>query len=142
MIVFDLRCEAGHVFETWFQSSAAYDEQQARGLVTCPMCGTTGVSKAVMAPNVGAKGNRASAAAAPDAAALWRALAAAQADALKSSRWVGRDFATEARAMQAGERPDTPIHGQADATEVKALVEEGVPIAPLIIPVTPPEQLN
>ena len=44
--------------------------------------------------------------------------------------------------MHAGERPDTPIHGQADATEVKALVEEGVPIAPLIIPVTPPEQLN
>ena len=58
MIVFDLRCGTGHVFESWFGSSVAYEEQRAGGMIACPICGDTGVAKAVMAPNVGAKGNR------------------------------------------------------------------------------------
>ena len=52
MIVFDLRCDGGHVFEAWFQSSAAYETQRSAGHVVCPMCGTTGVGKAVMAPEL------------------------------------------------------------------------------------------
>ena len=57
MIVFDLRCENGHVFEGWFGSSAAFEDQLARSLVTCPLCDSHAVTKAVMAPAVGAKGN-------------------------------------------------------------------------------------
>ena len=58
MIVFDLRCGHGHVFEAWFGSSAAYEEQRAGGMIACPMCGSAEIGKAVMAPNVAAKGNR------------------------------------------------------------------------------------
>ena len=58
MIVFDLKCGAGHVFEAWFGSSADYDSQRERGLIACPLCGDAQVGKAVMAPNVAAKGNR------------------------------------------------------------------------------------
>ena len=141
MIVFDLRCAAGHVFEAWFASSGAFDEQRARRLVACPVCGADEVEKAVMAPNVAAKGNRA-AAPAPDAKALLAQVAAAQAKALAESRWVGRDFARQARAIHDGNAPQSLIHGQATAEEARALVDDGVAIAPLLVPVTPPERIN
>ena len=143
MIVFDLRCGGGHVFEAWFASTAAFDDQRARHLLACPVCGDAGVEKAVMAPAVAAKGNRAAAAApAAQAKALLAAMAQAQARALKDSRWVGRRFAEEARAIHAGDAPDTVIHGQATREEAKALAEEGVPVAPLLLPVVPPERVN
>lgn len=58
MIVFDLKCANDHVFEVWFASSAAYEDQRARGLVVCGFCGSTDVGKAVMAPRLNAKGNQ------------------------------------------------------------------------------------
>lgn len=140
MIVFDLRCPAGHVFEAWFASSVAFVDQRDRHLVACPMCGDTQIDKAVMAPNIAAKGNRSTA---PEAAkAMLASLAAAQAKVLDTSRWVGRRFAEEARAIHAGDRPDGTIHGQATAAEVTALADEGIKVAPLPLPVTPPETLN
>ena len=140
MIVFDLRCADAHVFEAWFASSAAYEEQRGRGLIACPMCGGTEVGKAVMAPNVSAKGN-----AGPPPALVKAAmakLAAAQAKALEGSEWVGNRFPERARAMHAGETPDAPIHGQATLAEAKALADEGVPVAPLPLPVVPPAARN
>lgn len=143
MIVFDLKCGAGHVFEAWFGSSADYDDQQARGLVSCPVCGDGGVVKAVMAPNVGAKGNSAPDAPPPAAIkAAMRELARAQAQALTNSTWVGGDFASQARAMHLGEQDKAMIHGQATPAEAKSLVEDGVPVAPLPFPVVPPEHSN
>ncbi len=141
MIVFDLRCGGGHVFEAWFASSAAYDDQRGRALVACPVCGDSGVEKAVMAPAVAAKGNRAPVPAV-QAKAMLAAIAQAQAKALEGSRWVGRRFADEARAIHAGEKPDAVIHGQATREEAKALAEEGVAVAPLLVPVVPPERVN
>ena len=147
MIVFDLQCGAGHVFEAWFGSSAAWEDQRAAGLVTCPMCGSAEVAKAVMAPNVGAKGNQAAsggdAPVPPEAMkAAMAALAAAQAKMLEGSQWVGTAFADKARSMHLGEEPHAPIHGQTSAEEAKALAEEGVPVAPLPFPVVPPEASN
>ncbi len=143
MIVFDLKCGAGHVFEAWFGSSADYDDQQARGLVSCPICGDGTVVKAVMAPNVGAKGNAGSDLTSPAAIkTAMRELARAQAQALSTSTWVGGDFANQARAMHLGEQDRATIHGQATPAEARALVEEGVPVAPLPFPVSPPESSN
>ncbi|MCH7861041.1 DUF1178 family protein [Sphingomonas sp. NPDC092331] len=156
MIVFDLKCGAGHVFEAWFGSSAAYEGQRAAGLVACPICGSAEVAKAVMAPNVGAKGNQApmpvpaSAPAGRGEPALppemlkaaMAALAGAQAKLLEGSQWVGTAFADQARAMHLGEAPAAPIHGQTSVAEAKALIDEGVPVAPLPLPVVPPEACN
>lgn len=143
MIVFDLRCAGGHVFEAWFGSSDAFEAQRVAGQVACPLCGATAIEKALMAPSIPAKGNRRPD---PPSAATVKAalgaLAAEQAKALSASQWVGRTFATRARAMHQGDEPDTPIHGQATVAEAKALVEEGVPIAPLPLPVVPPEAVN
>ncbi len=141
MIVFDLRCRQGHVFEAWFASSSAYDEQRAAKLIHCPMCDDAEVGKAVMAPNIAPKG----AGTPPSPQAMKQALtmlAEAQRQALSGSEWVGRGFADRARAMHSGNADPAPIHGQATRAEAKALVEEGVPIAPLPLPVVPPEQAN
>lgn len=167
MIVFDLECRGGgHRFEGWFGSSDDYERQQEGGLLTCPMCGSAEVGKAVMAPSVGRKGNQlpepvraarsgpgpapvggelvsnAGPALPPEAVALLRAVALAQAEALKSSRWVGKDFAEQAREMHYGERDHEIIHGQASPEEARELLEEGVAVAPLLVPVVPPEQAN
>lgn len=153
MIVFDLKCAGqGHVFEAWFGSSQAYEDQRKAGLVQCPFCGDTDVTKAVMAPAVPAKSNQRDApsvpvsnGAVPDPAAV-RAfverVAAAQAEALKDSEWVGRNFAETARAMHYGEKDHRTIHGEVAPDEAKALVDEGVNVAPLPFPVVPPKAQN
>jgi hypothetical protein len=128
MIVFDLECRAGaHRFEGWFGSSDDYERQREGGLLACPVCGSGDVGKAIMAPSIPRKGNQlpepvrggrggpgalpapgvvsnAGPGLPPEALAMLRAVALAQAEAIKSSRWVGQDFAEEARAMHYGER--------------------------------------
>jgi hypothetical protein len=150
MIVFDLACTTGHVFEAWFGSSTDYEDQRTRGLVACPICGSTEVNKAVMAPNVAPKGNsqvaaipmQAGAPAPAEMKAMLAALARAQAKLLEGSEHVGSRFASEARAIHDGDAPERPIHGQATPQEAKALIEEGVPVAPLPLPIVPPESAH
>lgn len=154
MIVFDLSCTDGHRFEGWFGSSADYEDQRARGLLACPQCGASDVTKAPMAPAVPAKGNQrqellppetrpmANTPMPPEVQKALAALARAQAEALKNSTWVGDRFAEETRKMHYGERDEALIHGQASLAEAKALIDEGVPVAPLPFPVAPPEKLN
>ena len=150
MIVFDLACAAGHRFEGWFGSSASFANQQERGLVACPQCGSTAIEKAPMAPAVPAKGNARTEAAAqsvtgklpPELANAVRALASAQANALKNSTWVGERFADESRAMHYGERDQATIHGQATPEQAIALAEEGITVSPLPFPVAPPDEVN
>lgn len=156
MIVFDLRCAGGHVFEAWFGSSDSWEQQRAAGLVECPICGVRDVAKAVMAPNIAAKssqrrapvpGEAPSAPSAPaptpdEIKAAIQTLAAAQARALEGSQWVGTGFAERARAMHEGREEARTIHGQASIAEARALHEEGVPVVPLPFPVVPPEARN
>lgn len=153
MIVFDLKCDQSHVFEAWFANSGAFDEQKQKGLLSCPICGSADVDKAIMAPNVAPKGNQRSraqpenAAIAPspapaDMKALMATLTKAQAALLEKSEWVGKDFASKARAMDAGEIDATLIHGQASPEEAKSLIEDGIGIMPLPLPVIPPEKQN
>jgi hypothetical protein len=145
VIVFDLKCDADHVFEAWFGSTDDYEDQRARGLVACPICGATGVAKAVMAPRLGSgvvEPAPRAVATAPTAEmkAALAALAGLQAKLLERSEWVGSRFAEEARAIHHGETDTRQIHGQATVEEAKALAEEGVPLMPLPLPVLPPEQ--
>lgn len=168
MIVFDLECRiGGHRFEGWFGSSDDFASQQKRGLLCCPQCGSAEVVKAPMAPNVGRKGNQVGAVAQqsadlpapaaaspavgqamaasslpPEAARMMQALATMQAEALKSSRWVGGDFAEKSRAMHYGETAAESIHGQATLDEARELLEEGIAVAPLLVPVVPPGHSN
>lgn len=140
MIAYDLRCAGGHVFEAWFGKGSDYDDQAARGLVSCPICGSGAVVKAAMAPAVPAKGNRGPAPA--EVKAMMGKLAAAQKRVLAGSDYVGERFAAEARAIHLGEADARSIHGQATRADAEALAAEGVPVAPLPLPVVPPEKSN
>ena len=138
MIVFDLRCSGGHVFEAWFNSSTAFAAQSSARQVRCPICDDADIAKALMAPNIAAKTNRAAALPSPsEAKALLKAIATVQAKALETSEWVGPAFADRARAMHDGDETPAAIHGQATSAEAKALVDDGVPVMPLLLPVVP-----
>jgi hypothetical protein len=133
MIVFDLHCrDGGETFEAWFRSSADYQEQVEAGLVQCPVCQSANIGKAPMAPRVPRKGSD---------NPLAR-LAAMQAEALKNSRWVGDHFVETARAMHSGEVEPQQVHGNATLEQAKSLIDDGIPVAPLPLPVTPPSQVN
>ena len=126
MIVFDLRCLASDErFEAWFRSNADFEQQLEQGLVQCPFCASSDIAKAPMAPMLPKNG-----------------LASLQAKLLRNSRWVGEEFADTARSMHLGEIETELVHGQAIIEQARSLVEEGVPIAPLPLPVVPPKQLN
>lgn len=151
MIVFDLQCGSqGHVFEAWFGSTADYEAQRKRGLVSCPLCGDEKVEKAVMAPRVAAKSNQQPAvgsssmvAAAPaEAKEMLRALAEMQRQILAQSDYVGDRFADEARSIHLGEVPARSIYGKATADQTRSLLEDGVAVAPLPLPVILPGEEN
>ena len=136
MIVFDLRCAEGcATFEGWFDSGSDYEQQSKRGLVQCPYCGTADVAKAPMAPRVSRSEEG-------DAKQAIAALAAIQAKMLGKSEWVGADLPDTARAMHLGEIEPRAVHGQASPDEARSLIEEGVPVLPLPLPVVPPGQVN
>jgi hypothetical protein len=166
VIIFDLKCVDDHVFEAWFGSSDDFKSQKARGLLCCPVCGKAEVSKAAMAPAVSAKSNQSRhkevvvqsesqqlAPGAPDlpvvagldaskASELINKIAKVQADILKNSEWVGDKFADTARAMHYGETDAKPIHGEVGLDEARTLLEEGVEVAPLPLPVVSPKARN
>ena len=120
----------------------------------------TGIQPVVAAPRLTRKGNQlpaatpapapsadqpmqaAAAPLPPEAAAMLKAVAAVQAEMLKTSTWVGESFAEDARAMHYGEKDAAMIHGRASPKEVQSLIEEGVPVAPVLVPVVPPGEVN
>jgi hypothetical protein len=141
MIRYALQCEHGHAFEGWFAASADYEEQHARGLLECPACGSKAVRKAIMAPAVVGAKAPAGLAAGPPAEAREMMMQAAQAmrrHVEENFDYVGDAFANEARAIHEGRSEDRGIYGEASGSEVRKLIEDGVPVAPL--PPDPPKK--
>ncbi len=134
MIRFNLICDEHHEFEGWFASSADFDDQSKRGLVSCPHCGSGKVEKGLMAPSVStSRKKEASTRLAMNTTqkAALEQLRQAVKTIRENSEDVGRRFPEEARKIHYGESEERGIIGQANTEEVKALVEEGVGIAPL-----------
>jgi len=131
MIRYALVCEHDHEFEGWFGASSDFDDQSARGLVECPMCGSKAVRKQIMAPAVaGTKRTT------PDLPPQMRNMMMEMAQKVRSHveenfDYVGDAFAAEARAIHEGRSEQRDIYGEASPVEVKKLVDDGVPVAPL-----------
>jgi hypothetical protein len=159
MIRYALACDNGHAFESWFQSSAAYDKQLKRGLVTCPVCNSAKVEKAIMAPQLSGTKKRGDASSpqeaspssttAPEAAApvamvspqereLRKKLKELREHLVKNADYVGKKFPEEARKMHYGEIEHRSIYGEASPDQAKELNEEGIEFHPL--PVLPDER--
>ncbi|WP_371225949.1 DUF1178 family protein [Roseovarius sp. 2305UL8-3] len=136
MIQFTLKCDNDHQFDSWFQSSEAFDKLQNAGMVACAVCGSQHVEKAIMAPRIQDSRTRSAAPAetaplsAPQSPAE-QALAEMRRNIEENSEYVGLKFAQEARDMHVGDAPERAIHGEAGPEEAKALIEEGVPVTPL-----------
>lgn len=161
MISFNLKCAGGHDFEGWFSSSADYEDQLQQGLLNCPICGDLQITKALMAPNVGAKSNsRGDTASAVNLSAvkppsdapappmpspaqmeamakLYAQLRVVQNKVEEECDYVGDRFADEARKIHYGEAEDRGIYGQSSPEDVAELQEEGIEIASM--PWLPPE---
>ncbi len=113
MIKFNLKCENQHRFESWFGSNDDYEKLQAKKLISCVVCGTSAVEKAIMAPRLAA-----------DSPAPTLSDKPPVDD-------VGTAFPEEARKMHYGETPKRAIMGEAKLEEAKALLDEGVPVLPM-----------
>lgn len=153
MIKYALACERGHTFESWFADSAAYDKQAKRGLVTCPVCNSAKVEKAIMAPRLSGTRKRArtldvEAAPAPNKAPvavmspmemeLRSKLKELREHIVKNADNVGEKFPEEARKMHYGESEHRSIFGVASIDDAKELAEEGIDVLP--IPALPEER--
>ena len=152
MIRYCLKCTDGHSFDSWFQSADAFDTLVAKGMVSCAICGGSAITKALMAPRVAVHdAPTTTAVAAPEGILPSRPLStpthpaeqmlrAMRQHLAQNSTYVGGRFADEARAMHQGETEERMIHCEAKPDEARALIEEGIPIAPL--PFIPPDKAN
>jgi len=139
MIRYALLCDREHEFEGWFGASADFDDQQARGLIECPVCASKAVRKAIMAPAVaGAKRRTEGPSPAETQSMMMEAMGRIRRHVEENFDDVGDAFASEARAIHEGRSEDRGIYGQATSTEVRKLVEDGVPVAPM--PPEPPKK--
>ena len=160
MIRYALRCERDHTFESWFQSSSAYESQVKRKLVSCPVCNSVKVEKAIMAPQIVSKKGREKANPAPAPAPatapaetpatgstpllmaqereLRAKLKELRVHIVSNADNVGERFPTEARKMHYGDIEHRPIYGEASPEEARALIDEGVEVSPL--PVLPDDR--
>lgn len=153
MIRYALACSEGHSFESWFQDSAAFDKQAKQKLVTCPICGSAKVEKAIMSPRLAGTRKRSKARVPAPARATDKtpvAMMSPQEQELrtklkelrehltKNADYVGQRFPEEARKMHYGEIDHRSIYGEASPDEAKKLHEEGIEFHPL--PILPDER--
>ena len=132
MIKYTLKCDQGHEFDSWFGSATDFDTLLSASLVTCSICGTLGVEKTIMAPQVStARTKSKPGALSAPASPAEHALAEMRKQVEANSENVGENFATEARKIHEGDAPARSIIGEAKVEDAKALVDDGVAIVPL-----------
>ena len=143
MIKYALACEHEHPFEGWFGSSADYDDQQAKGMLECPVCASKAVRKQIMAPAVAGTKRTQPADASPQMhSMMMEAIGRVRRHVEDNFDYVGDAFAREARDIHEGRSEDRGIYGEASPAEVKKLVEDGVPVAPLPDAPPKPDEMN
>jgi hypothetical protein len=144
MISYRLKCENDHSFDSWFQSSKAFEKLHNAGMLSCPDCASTSVEKTIMAPRLRTAPKAAKPAETPANLAPQsnkeKAIAKLKSEVEASSEYVGMEFATQARAIYDGDTPGRPIYGEARPEDAKKLIEDGVPVLPL--PFTPSRKMN
>jgi hypothetical protein len=144
MKVLNLQCRHAHGFEGWFASEEDFQDQLARGIVECPLCGDAHVTKMPSAPRLNLGASEPAPAAAPSAGkqevmsapneqlqAAWMQLVR---QVMTQTEDVGERFPEEARKIHYGESEERGIRGQASREETQALLEEGISVLPLPIP--------
>lgn len=130
MIKYSLKCDKDHVFDSWFDGAEAYEKLEKAGLLCCAVCGSSNVTRRLSAPQVSPARSKAGPLSAP-ASPAEQAMAELRKHVEANTDDVGTNFATEARKIADGDAPDRAIRGEAKLDEAKALIEDGIPVAPL-----------
>jgi hypothetical protein len=133
VISYSLVCDNSHKFDAWFRSAEAYDEQAERGIVTCPLCNSTKVHKALMAPAIGRmSSDKVSLSSGhPQQAEIREMLRVMRKKVTSEADYVGDKFAEEARKIHFKEAEARGIYGEATHDEIAELIEDGVDFLPL-----------
>lgn len=143
MIRYTLTCDSDHRFDSWFQSSTAFETVAAAGHLSCAVCGSGSVKLALMAPSVRPADKQAPSVK-PDlkspASDIEAAMDKLRREVEAKTTDVGQDFAKEARRMHDGDAPERAIRGVAGLDDAKKLLEDGVPVVPL--PFLPKRKAN
>jgi hypothetical protein len=139
MIHYQLRCDAAaHEFDGWFANSEGFESQARRGLISCPVCGDTKITRALMTPGIPRKGEKE---APPPAAPVNPAAGGVIPDTVRAAlqrlreevetncEYVGTEFADEARRIHHGEAERRGIYGESSEDDAASLAEEGIDIA-------------
>ena len=141
MINYTLKCDQNHTFDSWFKSAEAFEMLVKKSMVVCSECGSTKITKAIMAPNVSTsrkKDNKPSEL--EKKSKLKNDILELKKKIEANSEYVGNNFANEARSMYLGETPERSIYGEAKADDAKKLIDDGIPVMPL--PFLPAKKAN
>ena len=141
MINYTLQCEKKHRFDSWFKSAEAFEMLVKKSMVVCSECGSTKITKAIMAPSVSTsrkKDNKPSEL--EKKSKLKNDILELKKKIEANSEYVGNNFANEARSMYLGETPERSIYGEAKTDDAKKLIDDGIPVMPL--PFLPAKKAN
>ena len=141
MINYTLKCDQNHTFDSWFKSAEAFEMLVKKSMVVCSECGSTKITKAIMAPSVSTSRKKdkkpqeleKKSKIKNDILELKKKIEA-------NSEYVGNNFANEARSMYLGETPERSIYGEAKTDDAKKLIDDGIPVIPL--PFLPAKKAN
>ena len=141
MINYTLKCDQNHTFDSWFKSAEAFEMLVKKSMVVCSECGSTKITKAIMAPSVSTsrkKDNKSQEL--EKKSKLKNDILELKKKIEANSEYVGTNFANEARSMYLGETPERSIYGEAKADDAKKLIDDGIPVMPL--PFLPAKKAN
>jgi hypothetical protein len=131
MILYSLKCDKDHMFDSWFDNASAFDKLARANMLSCSVCGSPNVERAIMAPQVSTSRTKSNGPLSAPLSPAEQAVADMRAKVESESTDVGTNFAAQARAMFDGETPTRSIFGEAKIEDAKALIDDGVPVVPL-----------
>jgi len=131
MICYDLKCEKNHIFNSWFNCVDAYDKLEKSNLLSCAVCGSSNVHRAIMAPQVSRSNTKESSPLSGEVSSAEQKMSKIRSKLEAEVENVGENFANEARAMHDGDSPMRSIYGEAKIKDAQALIEDGIPVIPM-----------
>ena len=131
MIHYNLKCNNDHTFNSWFDSVDAFDKLEKTKMLSCPVCGSDEIKRAIMSPQVSSSKTKQAVSLSKPASEIEKKISEVRKKIESESENVGKNFATEARAMHEGDSPARSIYGEAKIKDAKSLIDDGIPVIPL-----------
>ena len=128
MIKYNLKCQNGHEFKSWFSSSSEFDKLKKKNLLECIYCNSKNISKSIMAPSISViKGKKIEL---KDVDEYFKhekdQLMKIRKFIEKNFEYVGKDFSKKVREIYYDKKSKKTIYGTTTPEEREELAEEGI----------------